>query len=220
LQDSKSRTVLLQHIEFNLTLDPARAPVSEPPFSSLLRGFEHDLFVDGGAFDGDTVVRYFATCPDSSAKVLALEPDRRNLAAMEKRISALPVELRARVECVAAALWSEVGEVSFSSEGNPSSGVNDEGGGRVAAVTVDALVAPGIKAFIKLDVEGAEAKALEGGSRTLAAGDCALGVSLYHRVDDPVLLVRQVLASGPYSGISLRAHGENSADLMAYAFPD
>jgi len=219
LLDDQSRSVLLRHIEFNLTLDPATAPKRTLPFAPELESFAHDLFVDGGAFDGDTVVRYLKSSGNSEARIVAVEPDAQNLTALQGTLAELPESVRSRIEWVRAALWSEDGSVGFSAQGNPSSGVSEESGESLPALTLDTLVGSDARAFIKLDVEGAEQKALEGGLSTLRSGNSAFGVSLYHRVEDPVQLVRFLLDQGPYEGVFLRAHGENSTDLMAYAFP-
>ena len=134
----------------------------ERPLQWFLR--EHvgpeDVFFDVGAHIG-----FFSVCAGGlGARVVAVEPDPRHAARLRTnaRLNGLDVVV------VEAAAWDESGTVGLVEGGSAkerSAVVGDD----VAATTLDDVAERhGMPTVIKLDVEGAESRALAGARRILA----------------------------------------------------
>ena len=73
--------------------------------------------------------------------------------------------------------------------------------------------------YVKLDIEGAEAAALEGMRNTIAKYRLRLAISAYHRPQDVWAIPLQLHALLPGAPIFLRQHQQNTFELVAYAVP-
>jgi len=153
--------------------------------------------------------------------VLACEPDPRTF----RKLSAYAQTADGTVQSVQCALSREDGTLSFhssGSRGSGSDGANRRGSDtEVPARSIDSLCAGFSPDLIKLDVEGAEADALQGAQNTLLRDRPALIVSLYHRTEDlftlPLWLRDHV--RGAYSWHLRRIPCYPAWDLMLYALP-
>ena len=142
--------------------------------------------IDCGAYDGDTLARYVAAFGAFAAWV-AFEPDPRNFAALQRRVSRLPADLGPRVRVVAAATGDCAGSASFAAAGSPASSLvtaGDDAAIMVPVVALDDLDLPSAVSIVKLDVEGAERATLLGARRLLRRDRPLLAVSCYHRQED------------------------------------
>lgn len=160
------------------------------PGPVVARARPGDVVIDGGACWGDTAL-YFAERVGAQGRVYSFELSAANVAVMEANLGLNPA-LADRVEIVREALWDATGEVvSYSELGRITAPglVTAEGAADAATVALDDFVEErGIARidFVKLDVEGAELRALRGAERTLRAFRPALAVAAYHRDGDLV----------------------------------
>ena len=149
-------------------------------------GVEHgDVIIDGGGCWGDTAM-YFAF--HEASKVYSFEFVKDNLKILRGNLAQNP-SISPIVEVVERALWHEDDvELIFESAG-PGTGVRVGGvsGETVKTITIDTYVArEGIERidFIKLDIEGAELKALEGARNTIKRFVPRLAIAIYHKQED------------------------------------
>jgi len=141
-----------------------------------------------------------------AARVVAIEPAPENLECLRRNFKA---EIESgRVLVYAKGVWDREDVLPLSVQvGNSASDslmVKHTGETRVVQVpltTIDHLVEdlslPRVD-FIKMDIEGAELKALEGAQRTLARWRPRLSLAAYHAPDHPAripALVRKAFAS-------------------------
>ncbi len=188
--DERSRSLFRSALDFRLTGLLRDLADTEPVLVTLRSLFGHEAIrtaVDGGAYCGDStrdMIRAF-----SPKTVYAVEADPKTFEKLRLYASSEP---DATVIPVWGALRHEDGTVTFSSSGSRGSG--EHGRNRraretaVPALTLDA-VAPGtVIDFIKLDVEGSELKAIEGGLNRLVKDEPNLSVSVYHKTDDIVTI--------------------------------
>jgi len=209
--DAASREIFRLQLAWRLRADFSE--MSEPAPDQYLPGDLFRLgaderFVDGGAFDGDTL----RELGSRFARAWAIEPDRANAAKL--REAADP-----RVTVWEVALGREAGEQSFSAGQGVASALNSTGAAKIRVETLDRLLESQSPTYLKLDVEGAEQAALEGGSRLIARARPIVAVCLYHRPDDlwriPLFLRKHL----PDHRLFLRAHQRDGFELVAYAVP-
>ncbi len=156
-----------------------------------------DVVIDAGACWGETSV-YFAHEVGPVGKVYAFEFIPGNTAVLRRNVEENP-RLAARVEVIEAPLWSRSNERVFFVDWGPGSRVSMEPTayrnttGERRTLSIDDLVSGhqvGRVDFIKMDIEGAELDALQGGERTLRASRPKLAISLYHKPTDFVDIPR------------------------------
>ena len=151
---------------------------------------EGDVVIDAGGGMGDTAL-YFADRVGPEGRVICLEFEPANLAQLRLNLEANP-RLAERVEVVEHPLWDRPAEeLRFDPALGRTSVTGAEGGQSVLTTTIDELVRSGTMDrvdFIKLDVEGAELRALQGAGDTLGRDRPKLAVSVYHHLEDLVEL--------------------------------
>jgi len=147
-----------------------------------------DTVIDGGAHVG--VFTRFAM-RRNAGRVVAIEPDPTNIALLELNLAS---EIAAgRVLLVKAGIWDRKDFLTFSQDENSAkhSFVTD-GENRVktpgmAVLPLDEVVAQlGLDHvdFIKLDIEGAERRALEGARQVIGRFHPRMAICTYHLRDD------------------------------------
>src|ERR1035438_5673037 len=133
-----------------------------------------ECFVDCGAFDRDTLASFAAQSGGQFCRFIALEPDPRNFAALQRRISKDD-----RVLAYTFAVGSRRETLPFSSD-SVSSSIRDSGELRVQSVTLDELLDGEQPTCIKMDIEGFELEALTGARDIIRRCRAKLAVCVYH----------------------------------------
>ena len=142
-----------------------------------------DVVVDGGAFIGSFAV-VAAKLVGPGGRVVAFEPDS---VSRERLCSNLELNGLGNVTVVGKALWDTDERLRFSDSHYAGAAIVTGGGGvEVEAVSLDAELArldiPTVD-FIKMDVEGAELRAVEGCQRLMATCRPAFAIASYHLLD-------------------------------------
>ncbi len=219
--DEESRIEYLSQIRWRALGDYAclRGPHAEEQYfpESLFRLIPGEVFVDCGAYDGDTAKRFISRNSEF-AKLLSIEPDPDNYLRL-REWAENQGELRNRILTYALAVGASVGSVRFNATGAEGACIAREGGVLVDCVPLDMLVADAVPTYIKMDVEGAEEDALEGARQLIQTHAPILAVCLYHRPSDLwriPLLIRSLC--GGYK-LFLRPHFGDGWDLVCYAVP-
>jgi FkbM family methyltransferase len=146
-----------------------------------------EVFMDFGAYDGDTAEEFAELTNGEFSKIYAFEPDYRSFMKLRRRHYLLEPD---KLEAINAAAWDKDGEGVFTSEGgrqsNLVSAISGARGKKVQTMRADTFCeARKIKpTFMKFDVEGCEAGALNGAAGILKKHKPRLMVSLYHRTED------------------------------------
>ena len=182
------------------------------------------VYVDLGAYNGDTVSELLQYAPDLE-RIYALEPAKRSY---EKLLVRAQSEgFAPRLTAVHAAAWSCDTTLTFRDEGNRNAGVGDTvraAGGKnrtLAARALDSVLDGARVDYIKYDVEGAEREALLGSEKTIATHRPTLCVSAYHRSEDLFALPLLLAELCPdYRFYLRRRRGVPAWDLNLYAVPN
>lgn len=198
LADEESHLVFEDAINFRLTGKLKYLRRTENVRDTLRGLFSAQKFrtvIDGGAYTGDSTSEMIeALTPE---RVIAVEADPKTYSKLKKHAEH---ETRSSVVPLNVILWGDDGSSRFVSSGSRGSGV--DGNNKRAAMmlsetsAIDKISDGYFVDFIKLDVEGAEERALAGATKTLSACQTNLSVSLYHRTEDIfslVSLVRKLL---------------------------
>jgi FkbM family methyltransferase len=222
--DDESRWQFVAHLRFRLHLDYAALPPAMPdnyfPPGLLPVLPPATIFVDGGAYDGDTIRAFLAHQGGRFKSVIAFEPDPRSYERLRNFVSSLGREDSERIKLFQAALGEKRARLRFDATGNMSSSFNDTGATEVEVWPIDEVIEEnGAPVYLKLDVEGAEWEALRGGARFISRARPIIALSAYHRPDDlwqlPLFLAAQNLRYRLY----LRTQGEDGTEAICYSLP-
>ena len=179
----------------------------------IFRLSDREVFVDGGAYTGDTLLAFIRKTKGEYERCYAFEPAPENLA----KLNSLAEKQRFRdVSVIGKGLWSMAETLRFAAaEGLAGSAISRAGNTSIAVDSVD-NVAPDAT-FIKLDVEGAELEALKGAAGTIKRNRPKLAVCLYHRPGDLFEIPLFLKSLVPEYRFYLRQHQPVSCELVLYA---
>ena len=198
-------------IEFLKNCENAKAEA----YDGLKLG-ENEVYVDLGAYNGDTVEEFLQLCGGNYESIYALEPDSRNYKKLSERFRG-----KERLFAYNAAAWEKDGTLTFFRRSGRNSSINDGRGKAVeiAARSVDSILCGKPATFIKLDVEGCEKEALLGAANTISQYKPKLVVSLYHRTEDIIVLPALIKKLRGDFTLQLRHHPYIPAwDMNLYCF--
>lgn len=174
---------------------------------------EHEIFIDGGCYDGANTIQFLKWAGDSRKTVYAFEPDKQNI---EKCNTTLQKVNGLSYHLIAKGLWNSSITLKFSSKANEASSFTQNGCEQIPVTSLDEEVHEKIT-FIKLDIEGAEYEALKGAERIIRQYKPKLAISVYHKWEDIWELPKLILSF--YSGYTfyLRHYSLSSEETVLYA---
>jgi FkbM family methyltransferase len=222
--DDESRRQFLAHVTFLWSLDHEALPPAARhgyfPADVPLALPEDLVFIDGGAFDGDSIRECLTFTHDRFTQIVAFEPDPGNFEALRRFVASLDRATSQRVKTVNAGLGARTGRVRFHASGDMAASCRSDGDHTVDVVALQDIVPAGAAPiYIKLDVEGAEREALDGAADLLARERPRLAISVYHRPGDLWRLPLHVDGLGLGYRFFLRTQGHDGADVICYAVP-
>lgn len=211
--DLQSAEIFLQVLEYRASLQPAkiaaRRPMGEmwrPPMT----GMNIASFCDIGAYDGDSLRATKALFPELR-RSFTLEPNPD----LEASISASATQLGIRNSHYVGAAWDSDTRLDARESANGMLVIKEDTEGSVAAKPLDALLGDATFDFIKMDVEGSEARVMEGGRKVLQAAHC-VAVAAYHLPDDLISLTARMDTIRPDWNIAFAHYSQSFDDSILY----
>jgi FkbM family methyltransferase len=193
-------------------------PASQTYFpEGLVRLSDHEVFVDCGAFNGDTLREFLHRKGNRFDRLVAFEADPMNFRALTESINSLPAGTRERIVARQVAVHSKRATLRFSSSDGAGSAVATSGDIEVEAESLDELLYDVEPTFIKMDIEGAEPNALRGAIRTLRTKAPTLAICLYHAREHLWELPKAIREANPHYRVALRRHSDDCWETVAYA---
>jgi FkbM family methyltransferase len=222
--DEISRNEYLAQIHWRLNPEFAQIPAQAgheiyfPP--DLIKLNENEVFVDCGAYTGDTVRSFFQQANGQFQKILTFEPDPANFKELMELVTSLPWDIAQRIKTSDLALGCRSEQLYFNAQGVASSSLSASGSILIQSEPLDSLLADELPTYIKMDIEGAEIDALEGATRTISTHLPILAISVYHLQDhiwNVPLLIHSL--SDSYKFYLRRYTPRVLDDLVLYAIP-
>ena len=213
LTDDKSKLVLDKIIEYRKTysidLYSQIADSLNMQYCDEIAPKNIGVYIDGGAYNGDTVLRAIEH-GFKTDKIYFFEPDDISLNQAKENLKHIK-----NIKFFPYGLSDRESMFNFVSENSFSSHFSVTGDKQVKCVSLDEVVAED-KAFIKLDIEGAEKDAIIGAKRLLKNGS-PFAICVYHKPKDiweiPQLV--QNISNNGYK-LYLRHYTNNILETVLY----
>ena len=183
----------------------------------LVRLGQDEVFVDCGAYDGDSLLHFVAVTEGQFCGAWAFEPDPVASARLAATVATLPSDVRARVVVQPKAAAATNGILGFSGGATPESRLAADGELGVEAVRLDDALQGVTPTFIKMDIEGAEFDALAGAREVIARARPVLAICVYHLQEDIHRIPNRLATMCPRYRFYLR---RLEGDLVCFAVPE
>jgi FkbM family methyltransferase len=177
-----------------------------------------EVFVDGGAFDGDTIRELARRTDYNFSHAYAMEPDPQTFVRLKKYVDQNP-SLSQRVSALNLAIGSARSAVRFDGSGSLGSCITDTGSVIVQCAPLDDLVRDEHPTFLKMDIEGFELEALAGAEKIITQDQPILAICAYHRQSDLWEIPLHIHKVCPDYRLFMRLHEPDAWQLVTYAVP-
>jgi FkbM family methyltransferase len=179
-----------------------------------------DLYIDCGAYDGDTVREMAEEYGDKMPSMMCLEPDPSHYESLVNTVCELPEAQRVKVEGRQVAVADYPSFRRFSQGWVPMAAKFDLCGPIVVrADALDVILKDRTCICIKMDIEGAEIEALLGAENVIKRDQPIMLMEISHVLDHVwriPLMLRKWL---PAHEFFLCQHNVRGDDLILYAVP-
>lgn len=203
---------------------PGQAYFAIPEFMKL--NFR-EVFVDCGAYVGDTLEQFLNVRWGEVEKMFAFEPMERPFRAMQARVERLKREW-ALTDDQIQLVQAGVGESSYQTEmkvyekgDKPVTGValsGESAHGDIPVISIDDFFAEQPITFLKADIEGYEWKMLRGAEQTIKRDRPKLAVCIYHTPFDMYRISLWIKSVCPEYKFAVRQHYCSIYDTVLYAY--
>ena len=142
---------------------------------------QDEVFIDAGCYNGNDVISFTKWCNDAYKKIIAFEPSSVQYPTCMDNLKGIN-----NLDIYPFGLWNENSELNFKESG-PVSSITEgikENFVRIKTKKLDDVLNGETATFIKMDIEGAELKALMGAERTILRNRPKLAISVYHKAED------------------------------------
>lgn len=183
-----------------------------------------EVFVDCGAYVGDTVETYIRTRMGIVGKIIAFEPNEQVWSALEKRRTRLIQEWNLEISDIviekkAIGRCNGTGSVQLDRNGNIAARI-DENGSDIEINSLDEYLATFSQnpLFLKVDIEGGEKNLICGAEHTIRTKKPTMAISVYHNLEDIYELPIIIKTWNSSYKMSIRSHMPDDTETVLYCY--
>ncbi|MCL1998355.1 MAG: FkbM family methyltransferase [Turicibacter sp.] len=195
-------------------------------FDEVLIDVMHDneVFVNAGVFDNETTIDFIVYVKNKYKAIYGFEPDQICFAELKHRLRDIP-----KLNLINSGLSDSTGTAVFFGGGLSNSKMEDspfetnmkvltDSSYSIQTTTIDEFFADKEPpTFIKMDIEGAEYKALLGAEKIIKTYKPKLAISAYHAADDLAKLPYLIKEFVPEYKLYLRHYSNSYKETVLYA---
>jgi len=220
LSDEESKKQYLAHLDSRINTNLEGLPEADTKNqyfpSDIITLTNKEVFLDAGAYDGDTLEQFSIRTDGLFSKYIALEPDPDNYEKLLHRVSKFP---QGKVEVFPYAIGEENGTLKFNATGGEGAAISETGSVTVECRRIDDLFYEYKPTYLKFDIEGAELGALKGAKKTITEYKPKLAVCLYHLPDDIWTIPLLIKEYNEGYKFFVRTHSLDGFEFVLYAIP-
>lgn len=218
LEDEKSRDVLVALLNYKIThnLSYLEGKADDIPYfdDELVRLDDKCVFIDAGAFIGDTVRDFIDYTKGEYGQVVCFEPNKENALELNKFIKKTNAP---NIEIYEVGLSDKKQSLYFS--GSSEGGRISKEGISIECDTIDNLCYDSVSKvdIIKMDIEGSEYYALLGAKKIIQRDKPILAICVYHKEDDYYKLTRLIKEINPDYKLYFRQYELSGEETVCIA---
>lgn len=231
LKDSKSKRIFTNLVNYRISRDlvyldnmmettpqyfPNEKELNLMTFGQNTRGgvYKH-IFLDCGAYDGDTIRAFLNYVDGNYEKIIAVESSKKNYTLMKNNLIDI-----SNIEYHNIGIFNKDTQLHFTINDKKNSFIDECGEVVINVNSIDNILKKRLVTFIKMDIEGAEYEALLGAEYTLKKYNPILAISVYHKVEDlyRLQLLIEKICPNTYN-YYLRHYSPTVIETILYAVP-
>mgnify|MGYP002623659934 CR=1 FL=1 len=184
LQDDFSRKTLISYLNQRISCDMnfSTGMIQENQYfdAAIINFGQQKKFIDCGSYNGSDTKRFFSlTRSDTFSYVF--EADEKNMSIVKRNLKSY----ESRIQYVNKGVWNCNESIFFDSQHNSSSAIAEDGNIKIECISLDQLMeTEKYITFIKMDIEGAELRGLDGAKNLISCCHPVLAICVYHRPKD------------------------------------
>ena len=185
----------------------------------------NEIFVDCGAYVGDTIEKYLFIKQGIFKQIYAFEPEQRNFEALNYRTDRLNKEWALsseKIKIINAAV-SDIdsqGEIASANQDSPSLGakITQNNNGSIPIIKLDSFFSNKKITFLKADIESYEQKLLLGARNIISRDKPLLAICIYHNAYDMFEIPLLIKEINPNYKMYIRQHYYGLSDTIIYSY--
>jgi FkbM family methyltransferase len=185
----------------------------------------NEIFVDCGAYVGDTIEKYLFIKQGIFKQIYAFEPEQRNFEALNYRTDRLNKEWALsseKIKIINAAV-SDIdsqGEIASANQDSPSLGakITQNNNGSIPIIKLDSFFSNKKITFLKADIESYEQKLLLGARNIISRDKPLLAICIYHNAYDMFEITLLIKEINPNYKMYIRQHYYGLSDTIIYSY--
>lgn len=176
-----------------------------------------EVFIDCGAFIGDTIQQFQNRMKRKHLQnynVVAFEPSCRNASLINKFFKS-----DERITLIKKGVSDRNERIMFADQGPKSRTVTDptKASDVIETICLDDISECRGATFIKMDIEGAETRALAGAQRIIKSNLPKLAICIYHSNEDMLQIPLKIHELYPEYRLYIRHHSMGNVETVLYA---
>ena len=177
----------------------------------IIKIMPEEVFVDCGAFNGDTTRKFIKYSNNKFKKVVCFEPDKDNY---KDLCNSLKEDKR--IVFYNNSVDEALKKVKFLGGEGMESIVTQDGNTEIDAVNLDSIEDCLDATFIKMDIEGLELEALKGAKKIIKNNKPKLAICIYHSDNDMINIIKYIHNLIPSYKLYIRQHSIYETETVLY----
>ncbi len=218
LEDDLSKESMVAYLDghINLTTFPMSSVKDINPQyfpNDIIKLSDNEVYVDCGGWDGDTVNEFIRQVNGKYNKIYVFEPDKKMIPKLKQNIDSSYEYILFN-----KGTFNQNCRIGFD---NAGCGKIDEyiDSNYIETVRLDDVIKDKIS-YIKMDVEGSELQALEGGKRIITESIPKMAICVYHKKEDLITIPQFIKSISHKYKLYLRGYYDYVSELVLYAIPE
>lgn len=180
-------------------------------YDDFLNFQDNEVFIDAGCCALESSVDFYKKWKKIH-KIYAFEPDANNYEVCKKKYEAIKNDFPETV-LFPYGTWDGMDELHFNVTHDGSARIG-EGETTIKTIAID----EGDRiTYIKMDVEGAELRSLQGAKKTILRDRLKLAICIYHKPEDMLALPEFILDLNMDFKLYIRSHSNAENEVVMYA---
>jgi FkbM family methyltransferase len=217
LEDDESKDILVSFLNAKISGEPGNLYDLYNPnsyFVDVLKFNSEEIFLDCGAYDGDTVLEFVKRMNNQYRKIYALEIDESTYPKLLKTIKDNNI---VNIQALKIGSWHQKDTLFYKSDTIRTKLTGEQGDLKIEVDTIDSIVGDDAITYIKMDIEGAELMSLKGAEKTIVNYKPKLAICVYHKPEDLITIPQYINSLRSDYKFYLRHHRPISTDTVLYA---